>query len=516
MAAISDLLQAAQRAVPRESSPTRTAANCILGMFILWWLFSTVKQYLRLRHFRGPPLAAFSKLWHLKTVWGPKAHLEFYDVVKKYGNLARVGPNDLIMEDPELVKRVLGARSTYRRADWYDAVRFHPKKNNVLSMRDEDEHAKLRAKMAAGYNGKHVQDFEKKLDNNLSNFFRLLGRYVDADQPFDFARKVQYFTLDVITDLAFGDPMGFMAEDGDMYDYIETTEKAMPSFITLTVFPWIVTKILSNPLFRSVLPSDKDIIGMGKVMGIAKKYAAERFGPDKKVQRDMLGSFIAHGMTQEEAESEILLQVFAGSDTSATTIRATILHVITNPHVLNRLLAEIDAAAPHTAQPVIADAEARALPYLQAVIKEGLRIFQPAASFAAKEAPPEGDVWKGTFIPGGTRIGWSVWAVLRREETWGKDSAEFRPERWIMEADGGSCTSAEKLRDMEGVWELVFSYGRHQCLGKPVAVMELNKVFFELFRRFDFSICYPLTPWKTANCGVHLQSEMWMRGYRRG
>ncbi|KAJ0315461.1 hypothetical protein Brms1b_006060 [Colletotrichum noveboracense] len=300
------------------------------------------------------------------------------------------------------------------------------------------------------YNGKHVQDFEKKLDNNLSNFFRLLGRYVDADQPFDFARKVQYFTLDVITDLAFGDPMGFMAEDGDMYDYIETTEKAMPSFITLTVFP------------------------------IAKKYAAERFGPDKKIQRDMLGSFIAHGMTQEEAESEILLQVFAGSDTSATTIRATILHVITNPRVLNRLLAEIDAAAPHTAQPVIADAEARALPYLQAVIKEGLRIFQPAASFAAKEAPPEGDVWKGTFIPGGTRIGWSVWAVLRREETWGKDSAEFRPERWIMEADGGSCTSAEKLREMEGVWELVFSYGRHQCLGKPVAVMELNKVFFEV------------------------------------
>ncbi|KAI8216517.1 hypothetical protein K4K54_012135 [Colletotrichum sp. SAR 10_86] len=447
MAAISDLLQAAQRAVPRESSPTRAAANCILGIFILWWLFSTVKQYLRLRHFRGPPLAAFSKLWHLKTVWGPKAHLDFYDVVKKYGNLARVGPNDLIMEDPELVKRVLGARSTYRRADWYDAVRFHPKKNNVLSMRDEDEHAKLRAKMAAGYNGKHVQDFEKKLDNNLSNFFRLLGRYIDAGQPFDFARKVQYFTLDVITDLAFGDPMGFMAEDGDLYDYIETTEKAMPSFITLTVFP------------------------------IAKS--------------------------------------FAGSDTSATTIRATILHVITNPRVLNRLLAEIDAAAPHTAQPVIADAEARALPYLQAVIKEGLRIFQPAASFAAKEAPPEGDVWKGTFIPGGTRIGWSVWAVLRREETWGKDSAEFRPERWIMEADGGSCTSAEKLREMEGVWELVFSYGRHQCLGKPVAVMELNKVFFELFRRFDFSICYPLTPWKTANCGVHLQSEMWMRGYRR-
>jgi hypothetical protein len=42
---------------------------------------------------------------------------------------------------------------------------------------------------------------------------------------------------------------------------------------------------------------------------IAKKVTAERFGPDKKVRKDMLGSFVAHGLTQKEAESEILLQM---------------------------------------------------------------------------------------------------------------------------------------------------------------------------------------------------------------
>jgi hypothetical protein len=42
---------------------------------------------------------------------------------------------------------------------------------------------------------------------------------------------------------------------------------------------------------------------------IAKATAAERFGPDKKVQKDMLGSFVARGLTQEEAEAEIMLQV---------------------------------------------------------------------------------------------------------------------------------------------------------------------------------------------------------------
>ncbi len=42
---------------------------------------------------------------------------------------------------------------------------------------------------------------------------------------------------------------------------------------------------------------------------IAKEVAAERFGRDKKVQKDMLGSFVAHGLSQSEAESEILMQM---------------------------------------------------------------------------------------------------------------------------------------------------------------------------------------------------------------
>lgn len=42
---------------------------------------------------------------------------------------------------------------------------------------------------------------------------------------------------------------------------------------------------------------------------IAKQVSAERFGPNKKVQKDMLGSFVARGITQAEAESEILMQM---------------------------------------------------------------------------------------------------------------------------------------------------------------------------------------------------------------
>jgi len=58
---------------------------------------------------------------------------------------------------------------------------------------------------------------------------------------------------------------------------------------------------------------------------------------------------------------------------------------------------------------------------------------------------------------------------------------------------------------------MVFGYGKYQCLGKNVAYMELNKVFVELLRRFEFGIVDPSEPWKSFNAGLFLQSGMWLR-----
>ncbi|KAK1543408.1 hypothetical protein CPAR01_04041 [Colletotrichum paranaense] len=488
-----------------DRHPTWTLLATLFVIFVLFRVYETTRQYRRLRHFKGPPLAAVSKSWLLKTVTGSRGHLEFYNVTKKYvlaesynvggnslsrqimvylkvfqtagaheleadrsstckGSLARIGPNDLLNDDPGLMRRMLGVRSEYRRSDWYDGMRFNPSRDNVLSCRDEDEHTKLRSKMAAGYSGREVQAFEQKIDGNLVRLIRLIERYVDGRKPFDFGRKAHFFTLDVISDLAFGEPFGFVASDSDMYEYIKTTEENLPVFMGMTVV---------------------DVAYGEGPAGFW--FSAERFGPDAKVQRDMLGSFVTHGLTQEEAESEILLQIIAGSDTTATAIRATLLYIITNPRVHNKLLAEILSKYNTTARrPIISDAEARNLPYLQAVIKEGLRIFPPVAGLMAKQAPPEGDTWNGVFIPGGTRVGWSSWAMFRRPDVFGEDADEFRPERWLVgqgedakEEDGTAGAAEKKLREMEATIELIFSYGRYQCLGRPVALMELNKVFFE-------------------------------------
>jgi hypothetical protein len=52
------------------------------------------------------------------------------------------------------------------------------------------------------------------------------------------------------------------------------------------------------------------VMGMLTLHRITKKVASERYGPVKKVKSDMLGSFVHHGLTEEEAESETLIQVY--------------------------------------------------------------------------------------------------------------------------------------------------------------------------------------------------------------
>jgi len=58
----------------------------------------------------------------------------------------------------------------------------------------------------------------------------------------------------------------------------------------------------------------------------------------------MLGAFVRNGLSQRRIESEVLFQIIAGSDTTATGLRATILYLITAPRVMEKLRAEIDAA----------------------------------------------------------------------------------------------------------------------------------------------------------------------------
>lgn len=169
-----------------------------------------------------------------------------------------------------------------------------------------------------------------------------------------------------------------------------------------------------------------------------------------------------------------MFPIIAGADTTATAIKMIVSHIASNATVAKELKEEIQEAisAGKLSSPATY-AEAMELPYLQAVIWEGLRIHPPFGGLIMKQVGPDGDTFNGIFIPAGTRIGHSTWAVMRDAAVFGADVDTFRPERWL-EAD------KEKKNAMQKQTELVFGSGRWGCPGRVVAFMEVNKVIIEV------------------------------------
>ncbi|KAJ4144349.1 hypothetical protein LMH87_003235 [Akanthomyces muscarius] len=341
------------------------------------------------------------------------------------------------------------------------------------------------------------------------------SKYLSSAQravPADMARKVQFFTLDVISKVGLGTAFGMLRADADVDDYLRSSEEGLRVGNTalalgvgwLAHLPW---------LGRFVAPSPDDGSGFGKMIAACFRLVDERAArpADDDARSDMLASFMRHGLAGDELRTEALEQIIAGSDTTATAIRAALLHVMTNPRVCRALQDEADEAVRggRAEGSIITAARARQLPYLQAVIREALRFSPPVANIFSRDVPPGGDTVRvngqDVFLPGGTCIGYSAYAMHHDRDVYGPDPDAFRPERWLEPDEG-------KLRPMVFANELVFGHGKFRCLGQKVAHMEISKFIFEVFRQFDLAIVDPAHPWTRRNClGLFQISNMWVQ-----
>ncbi len=150
----------------------------LLGLVSLaYFIISGLHSYYRLREFRGPWLAVTSRLWILKCVYYKNMHWELKKVCEKYGtresggsteqqvlegrsltiwcfdnagSVARIGPNDLVTDDPELLIKMSAVRSPYSKSETYSGTQFDLELNHVFSERDEKRHLDLRRRLTPG------------------------------------------------------------------------------------------------------------------------------------------------------------------------------------------------------------------------------------------------------------------------------------------------------------------------------------------------------------------------------
>jgi cytochrome P450 len=185
----------------------------------------------------------------------------------------------------------------------------------------------------------------------------------------------------------------------------------------------------------------------------------------------------------------LIVRSFAGSDTTAASLRSLFYHVCRNKVAHDKLLAEFDDADRNgrLSDPVTF-AEAQNLPYFQAVIKEALRMHPAVGLLLERLVPKGGAEISGVWLPEGTIIGMNPWVSTRDKSVYGDDAYEFRPERWL-EADERQL----KLMDRN---DLSFGGGARTCLGKNISILEMSKLVPQLYRRFDLELTDPTKEWE--------------------
>jgi hypothetical protein len=152
------------------------------------------------------------------------------------------------------------------------------------------------------------------VDRHLLLFISLIReKYITVDsqlKPMDLARKAAFFTMDVITDIAFGRPWGCLIHDNDVDKWFESMELQMPLALRTSTIPWINDMFRIPIIGNLVMPSEDDPVGAGRLLKVARDIIKDRFAEENAgAKRDMLGSFIRHGVTKTEAVSEAVLQM---------------------------------------------------------------------------------------------------------------------------------------------------------------------------------------------------------------
>lgn len=280
-----------------------------------------------------------------------------------------------------------------------------------------------------------------------------------------------------VGELAFGEPFGAVAEGSNSwmklilsnasFDLGRRTARGFGSLLGPLYLRWAYPKELieaASEHKRRALEKAEHRIELGDTGRI--DFFGHLLKSDKMTPRDLVGN------------ADVLL--LAGSETTATALDGLTWYLLKNPACLQALTTEL--LGTFTSLDQITSDTTAGLPYLNACIEEGLRIFPPAPFALPRDSP--GAFIDGHFVPAGVVVGNEVYAMQTDPRNFEAPDS-FRPDRWIGEGLAGDDRRASQP----------FSTGPRACLGVNLAYMEMRIALAKLVWSFEMEMACEIDEW---------------------
>ncbi|PCH44767.1 cytochrome P450 monooxygenase [Wolfiporia cocos MD-104 SS10] len=470
-----------------------------------------------IRSYPGPFLAKLSDAW---LGWvAAKGHRSevVHQLHQRYGTFVRIAPNHVSISDPDALSEVYAHGNGTMKSNFYDA--FVSIQRGLFNTRSRPEHARKRKIVSHIFSQKSVLEFEPYTRQHVGALFKQWDRMCELGTKglfgeegeggwhgrdgrvwFDCLPWYNYLAFDIIGDLAFGAPFGMLQACADAAPVVVSHADAMASYgkgdapevayfpavqvlndrgefsASLGVLPphWRPLVVRFIPWYRNGNKAVKRLAGIA-IAAVAKRLTAPTDRSDLLAKLQEGKDDDGNPMGREELTAEALTQLIAGSDTTSNSSCAITYYLAANPLVQQKLQRELDEALGNDDDPVAMYEQVKRLPYLEAVINEGLRLHSTSGIGLPRIVPEGGLTVRGQFFPEGTVLSVPSYTIHRDREVWGADVDAFRPERW-MELDKNAVQKTFNP----------FSFGPRSCVGRNLASMELLIIIGSILRRYHF------------------------------
>ncbi|USW48751.1 Putative cytochrome P450 [Septoria linicola] len=473
--------------------------------------FTYYKYASPLRHYPGPLLASGSRAWKVWSTWSGHTENDHIAVHKRYGPVVRIAPNELSFASPKAAKEVLAAGKGFHKTDFYGV--FPPPENPDIFTETREEVHSVKKRYASN---PYSMATMHTMTHYIEDTERLLTKKLDSmcqrdDQYCNLGDNLHFFAFDVLGEIAFSRKFGFLEAGYDLEAAIKTIDDMQWYDGIIGQIPEWDFVFRRNPLWKYVpsMSTSNFLITRMAVEEIEKRNA---LGNKEIERKDLLSQlFAAHEKAPEVFKQGDVFAVahgaiFAGSDSTASTMQSFSYHVLRDQEIYAKLKKELDSA---TVSGNLSEmpqwSEAQALPFFQACLKEAMRLRPAVGLNICRKVPLEGAEIDGYKLPGGTRVALNGWVLHRDQEIFGRDADVYRPERWL----DGDAKMMER-------YMFQFGGGAHLCIGKNLALLEMNKTLPLLFRDYNFQLLRPDEELKYHSTFFVVQEGLEVRISRRG
>ncbi|KKK15010.1 hypothetical protein ARAM_007359 [Aspergillus rambellii] len=495
--------------------------SAVLGLLILTKLVWDI-LFSPLRSFGGPLFAKFTDVWRASQAYGGFLDRKYVQLHRRYGSVLRVGPNALSISDPSLIRVIYSTRNPWKKSDMYrpnDVLINGHRISNLFNTQDEEWHNQNILPIRNLWRMTKVLEYEPLIDETLQKFVdKITAKFADGKVcPAD--EWIGYFAWDVTANISFGRHYGFIDQEKDVDSLITDSTKGLIYFAPVSQIPWIDLLLDKNPIVR--IGPKPTLTGVLYAFKVVAEYQAQlkedriKAGTvdhtlDKYVQ---LKDTYPDMVNDQQIVNWLMLSILAGGDTTSSTMRAIVYYLAKDSDAYQKLVTELESASlslPAQWKDI------RELPYLDAVIREGMRI-NPGIAMVFERVVPDGGFTlpDGRYIPAGTKVGINPAVTNRDYGVFGDDADVFRPDRWLKRDDESAEAYHERHRRMNDTCDFVFGGGGRICMGRYLAMLEIKKLIATLYSAFDMQLVDPQHEWTYRNAWFVYQSDMPMTISRR-